>query len=67
MSDPTKVENLVKAQMAIRQRDHTEANSVRALTKEERKAKVERKLKEDTSLEVHVAVFRVSMCTTNCH
>ena len=40
-------------------RAHEAANAARKLTPEARREKTIRKLKEDTSLGVHVAVFRV--------
>lgn len=41
-------------------RAHEAANAARKLTPEARREKTIRKLKEDTSLGVHVAVFRVT-------
>lgn len=60
IQDPTKIEAHVKEQMLKRQKAHEEANAARKLTVEERKEKKMRKLKEDTSLGVHVSVFRVN-------
>lgn len=60
IQDPTKVEAHVRAQMAQRQKAHEAANAARKLTPEARREKTIRKLKEDTSLGVHVAVFRVT-------
>jgi len=57
--DPTKVEQHVKAQMAKRKSDHEAANLSRKLTPAQRKDKNARKLKEDTSCGVCVAVYRV--------
>ncbi|NXY06632.1 PRPF3 protein, partial [Pteruthius melanotis] len=59
VQDPTKVEAHVRAQMAKRQKAHKEANVARMLTAEQRKAKKVKKLKEDVSQGVHVAVYRV--------
>ncbi|XP_032235952.1 U4/U6 small nuclear ribonucleoprotein Prp3 isoform X2 [Nematostella vectensis] len=59
VQDPTKVEAHVRAQMAQRQKAHEAANAARKLTPEARRDKNVKKLKEDTSLGVHVAVFRV--------
>lgn len=58
VQDPTKMEAHVRAQMAKRQKAHEEANASRKLTAEQRKEKKIRKLKEDTTLGVHVAVYR---------
>ncbi|PVD36301.1 hypothetical protein C0Q70_03279 [Pomacea canaliculata] len=59
VQDPTKVEAHVRAQMAKRQKAHEEANAARKLTAEQRREKKIRKIKEDTSLGVNVAVYRV--------
>merc|ERR1719166_263216 len=59
IQDPTKVEAHVRAQMAKRLANHEKANAERKLTPEERKQKMVRKLKEDTTAGVCVAVFRV--------
>ncbi|XP_062511867.1 U4/U6 small nuclear ribonucleoprotein Prp3-like [Corticium candelabrum] len=67
IQDPTKIEAHVRAQMAERQRKHEEANAARKLTKDERKAKVLKKIIEDTSLGVHVAVFRVRDLSNPAH
>jgi len=57
--DPTKVEGQVRAQMAKRKTDHETANAERKLTPAQKKEKNARKLKEDTSAGIHVAVYRV--------
>ncbi|KAI1901527.1 hypothetical protein AGOR_G00035340 [Albula goreensis] len=59
VQDPTKVEAHVRAQMAKRQRAHEEANAARKLTAEQRKEKKVKKLKEDLSHGVHIAVYRI--------
>uniref|UniRef100_A0A0R3RHR3 U4/U6 small nuclear ribonucleoprotein Prp3 n=1 Tax=Elaeophora elaphi TaxID=1147741 RepID=A0A0R3RHR3_9BILA len=59
VQDPTKVEAHVRKQMAERQRKHEAANQQRKLTKEQRSEKKIRKIKEDTSLAVHMAVYKV--------
>lgn len=58
VQDPTKIEAHVKAQMAKRQKAHEEANASRRLTDEQRREKRVRKIQEDTSLGVVVAVYR---------
>ncbi|KAJ1526227.1 hypothetical protein ONE63_009384 [Megalurothrips usitatus] len=63
IQDPTKIEAHVKEQMLKRQKAHEEANAARKLSAEERKEKKMRKLKEDTSLGVHVSVYRVNDLT----
>ncbi|XP_059094807.1 U4/U6 small nuclear ribonucleoprotein Prp3-like isoform X2 [Tigriopus californicus] len=59
VQDPTKIEAHVRAQMAKRLDTHEKANAERKLTPEERKAKVRRKLEEDTSFGVHVSIYRI--------
>ncbi|KAK5599875.1 U4/U6 small nuclear ribonucleoprotein Prp3 [Crenichthys baileyi] len=59
VQDPTKVEAHVRAQMAKRQKAHEEANAARKLTAEQRKEKKVKKLKEDLTTGVHVAVYRI--------
>lgn len=59
VQDPTKVEAHVRKQVADRQRKHETANQQRKLTKEQRTAKKARKYKEDTSLSVHVALYKI--------
>uniref|UniRef100_A0A8B9HJ73 U4/U6 small nuclear ribonucleoprotein Prp3 n=1 Tax=Astyanax mexicanus TaxID=7994 RepID=A0A8B9HJ73_ASTMX len=59
VQDPTKVEAHVRAQMAKRQKAHEEANAARKLTAEQRKEKKVKKLKEDLSQGVHIAVYRI--------
>lgn len=63
VQDPTKVEAHVRAQMAKRQKAHEEANATRKLTPDQRRDKKCRKLKEDTSLGIHVSVYRVRNLT----
>jgi len=59
VQDPTKIEAHVREQMAKRQKQHEDSNASRKLTPDERRQKKIRKIKEDTSLGVHVAVFRL--------
>ncbi|XP_023316106.1 U4/U6 small nuclear ribonucleoprotein Prp3 [Trichogramma pretiosum] len=59
VQDPTKIEAHVKQQMAKRLKAHEDANAARRLTADQRREKKARKIKEDTSLGVHVAVFRI--------
>ncbi|XP_057292149.1 U4/U6 small nuclear ribonucleoprotein Prp3-like [Hydractinia symbiolongicarpus] len=59
VQDPTKVEAHVRTQMAARQKKHEAANEERKLSKEERSNKKINKLKEDTSLGVHTAVYQL--------
>jgi len=59
VQDPTKVEAHVRAQMAKRQKAHEEANAARKLTAEQRKEKKVKKLKEDLTKGVHIAVYRI--------
>ncbi|KAJ8704150.1 hypothetical protein PYW07_013444 [Mythimna separata] len=59
VQDPTAIEAKVREQIARRQKTHLEANKARALTKDQKREKVDRKIREDTSIGVHVAVYRV--------
>ena len=59
VQDPTKVEAHVRAQMAARQKKHEAANEERKLSKEERREKKIKKLKEDLSLGAEVAVYKL--------
>ncbi|XP_015127045.1 U4/U6 small nuclear ribonucleoprotein Prp3 isoform X2 [Diachasma alloeum] len=59
VQDPTKIEAHVRQQMAKRLKAHEDANAARRLTADQRREKKARKLKEDTSLGVHVAVYRI--------
>ena len=59
VADPTKIEQRVRQQMAKRQKEHETANKERQLTAEERKQKRERKLLDDSAVDVNVAVYRV--------
>ncbi|XP_044735067.1 U4/U6 small nuclear ribonucleoprotein Prp3 isoform X2 [Chrysoperla carnea] len=60
VQDPTKIEAHVREQMAKRQKAHEEANAARQLTTEQKRDKKIRKIKEDTSLGVQVAVYRIT-------
>lgn len=60
VQDPTKIEAHVREQMAKRVANHEKANAKRKLTADQKKDKVAKKLKEDTSGGVHVAVYRVT-------
>ncbi|KAF0987249.1 hypothetical protein HZS_4512 [Henneguya salminicola] len=59
VQDPTKVETYVKQQIAARQNAHEQANATRKLTPAQKKTKLIKKYKEDTSLAVHTAVYRI--------
>lgn len=58
VQDPTKMEAHVRAQMAKRAKQHEDANAARKLSQDQRREKRRRKLQEDTTLGVHVSVFR---------
>lgn len=59
VQDPTKIEAHVREQMLKRQKAHEEANASRQLTVEQKRQKKIRKIKEDVSLGVYVAIFRI--------
>lgn len=65
VQDPTKIEEHVKEQVAKRKRDHEDTNETRKLTDEQRREKRIRKIKEDTSLGVHVSVYRILNLTNH--
>ena len=52
VQEPSKIEALVNAQIALRQKKHEEHNAARALTPAEKREKTVRKMKEDVSLQV---------------
>lgn len=58
IQDPTKMEAHVRKQIAERQRKHHIENQQRKLTKEQKTEKKIKKIKEDTSLAVHTAVYK---------
>ena len=58
VQDPTKVEAHVRKQMAERLANHQKANAERKLTPEQRRQKAARKMQEDVSCGVNVAVYR---------
>lgn len=57
--DPSQMEKKVMQQMEARKQAHNERNEAKKLTKEQRAAKRAKKLEEDTSQGVQVAVFFV--------
>ncbi|CAB3403480.1 unnamed protein product [Caenorhabditis bovis] len=59
IQDPTKMEAHVRKQMAERLKKHETLNAERKLSDDQRKAKKIRKISEDTSIAVHVAVYRI--------
>ena len=59
VQDPTKIEEHVREQVAKRKREHEESNAARKLTEDQLREKRIRRLKEDTTLGVHVSVYRV--------
>ncbi|XP_071451627.1 U4/U6 small nuclear ribonucleoprotein Prp3 isoform X2 [Hetaerina americana] len=63
VADPTKIEGQVREQMAKRLAAHREANAARALTAQQKKEKRARKIQEDISLGVNVAIYRVKDLT----
>lgn len=58
IAEPSAVEAKAKTQAEKRKLAHLMHNESRKLTAEQKKEKMKKKLKEDTSLETHVAVFR---------
>ncbi len=64
VQDPTKIEAQVRKQMAQRLKTHQDANLNRKLTPEQRKDKKLKKIQEDVTLGVQVAVYRID-CLAN--
>lgn len=58
VQDPTKMEAHVRKQIQERQNKHVLDNAQRQLTREEKTAKSIRKMAEDVSLSVNVAVYK---------
>ncbi|CAN0410984.1 unnamed protein product, partial [Ectocarpus fasciculatus] len=58
--DPSKVEALVMGQVHRRKAEHEARNQAAKLTPQEKRDKRKRKLLEDTSKELQVAVYRVA-------
>ncbi|CAH8521781.1 unnamed protein product [Schistosoma haematobium] len=67
VQDPSKVEAYVRAQMESRKRAHEAANAARKLTKEQARYKRIKKIREDTTHTVHVAVYRVKDFSNPSH
>ncbi|KAK3879323.1 hypothetical protein Pcinc_016108 [Petrolisthes cinctipes] len=65
--DPTKMEKHVREQMAKRLKAHQDANAARKLTPEQQRDKKVRKIKEDTSLGIHVSVYKVTDFSNGSH
>ena len=65
--DPSKMEAKVNEQIQARKMKHEKMNAERKLTKEQRAAKRERKLTEDTSSAVSVALFLVKDMSHRYH
>jgi len=57
--DPTKVEARVREQMANRQKKHFADNNARKLTKDEKRAKKEKRMKEDLTHSVEVSIYLI--------
>ncbi|KAI9224639.1 pre-mRNA processing factor 3-domain-containing protein [Blastocladiella britannica] len=58
VSDPTKIEKMVRAQAMARQRRHEADNEKRKLTPEQRRAKKDAQRKRDEQRGIHVALFK---------
>ncbi|PAV59054.1 hypothetical protein WR25_10760 [Diploscapter pachys] len=67
IQDPTKMEAHVKKQMAERVKKHEQANAERKLTTEQKAAKKTKKISEDTSIAVHVTVYRIKSLMNPAH
>ncbi|KAF2108731.1 pre-mRNA processing factor 3-domain-containing protein [Lophiotrema nucula] len=58
--EPTRIEQVVEAQIKEREDKHIQANAERKLTKEERLAKLEKNQLKDAKKGIHMAVFRIT-------
>ena len=67
VADPSKMERKVMEQVTSRLTKHAMRNAARKLTPQEKKEKKRRKLAEDTSAEVSVAVFYVASLESSQH
>lgn len=67
VQDPTQIEKMVRTEMEERAKAHDARNQERKLTPEQRRLKKLKKLKEDTSLVTHVALFRVTNLSDERH
>jgi U4/U6 small nuclear ribonucleoprotein PRP3 len=67
VQDPTQIEKMVRAEMEERAKAHDARNQERKLTPEQRSLKKLKKLKEDTNLITHVALFRVTNLSDERH
>ncbi len=67
VQDPTQIEKMVRAEMEERAKAHDARNQERKLTPEQARLKKLKKLKEDTSLITHVALFRVTNLSDERH
>lgn len=65
--DPSQMEKKVMEQVEARQQAHIERNEANKLTKEQRATKRAKKLEEDTTQGVHVAVFYVKDMSHRYH
>lgn len=61
VQDPTKVEMEVKKHIEERQQKHVERNEARKLTKEQKREKMLKKLKKDSSKECKVCIFNLKV------
>ncbi|KPI40536.1 U4/U5/U6 small nuclear ribonucleoprotein prp3 [Cyphellophora attinorum] len=67
IQDPTAVEARVNREVAARHQTHLDANSARALSKEERHEKLARQQAADESLGIHVRVYKIGSLANGQH
>ncbi|RUP45414.1 PRP3-domain-containing protein [Jimgerdemannia flammicorona] len=67
IQDPTAIETRVRREMEQRKSSHEQANAERKLSEEAAREKKKRKLVEDTSKVVEVAVFKITNLTHRKH
>lgn len=67
VKDPTAVEARVNREIAARQQKHLDANADRALSKDEKHAKLARQQEADEALGIHVRVYRINSLANGKH
>jgi U4/U6 small nuclear ribonucleoprotein PRP3 len=61
VKDPTRVEQMVNAQVTERKEKHEEDNSSRQLTDEQRREKIKRKARENAAMGLTMSVFKIDL------
>ncbi|CAO1625618.1 unnamed protein product [Parajaminaea phylloscopi] len=67
VADPTKIEAKVRREVAARKEQHERTNAERALTDEQRRAKIAQKKDEDEAKGLYVAVYKIKHLVSPSH